>query len=145
MNEIIKEFRGEYSFLSNFYALAVRLTMGGEFYPTVEHAYQAAKTTDLNQRKFIREARTPKIAKQLGGGVTLREDWEMVKVAVMGTLVLQKFSKNLDLRSRLLATGDAILEEGNWWGDNFWGMFRGKGKNHLGKILMQVRETIRNA
>jgi len=119
--------------------------MGGEFYPTVEHAYQAAKTTDLNQRKFIREARTPKIAKQLGGGVTLREDWEMVKVAVMGTLVLQKFSKNLDLRSRLLATGDAILEEGNWWGDNFWGMFRGKGKNHLGKILMQVRETIRNA
>jgi len=47
------------------------------------------------------------------------------------------------LRSWLLATGDAILEEGNSWGDTYWGVSRGYGENWLGILLMLVRGEIR--
>ena len=40
----------------------------------------------------------------------------------------------------LKATGDAVLVEGNWWRDDFWGVYEGKGQNILGKILMIVRD-----
>ena len=40
----------------------------------------------------------------------------------------------------LLKTGTAELIEGNWWGDTFWGVFNGAGQNHLGRLLMEVRE-----
>ena len=50
------------------------------------------------------------------------------------------------LKSKLLSTGDCLLEEGNWWGDKFWGVDikTREGENHLGKIIMQVREELRN-
>ena len=44
--------------------------------------------------------------------------------------------------ANLLATGKATLVEGNSWGDTFWGVCRGKGKNMLGKILMRVRKRL---
>ena len=62
----------------------------------------------------------------------------------METLVREKFSHNKDLKEMLLETGDAIIEEGNDWNDTFWGVCNGKGENHLGKILMKIREELRN-
>lgn len=59
----------------------------------------------------------------------------------MRQLVRQKFSKE-PLQSRLLATGNAVLEEGNTWNDKFWGKFCGEGENHLGRILMEIRDEI---
>ena len=55
----------------------------------------------------------------------------------------QKFTKHKDLKEKLLATGDAYLEETNHWHDTFWGVCKGKGQNHLGKILMEVREELK--
>ena len=57
---------------------------------------------------------------------------------VMRDLVVQKFSDPL-LQSLLETTGDEELIEGNHWGDVFWGVCKGVGENHLGKILMKVR------
>jgi predicted NAD-dependent protein-ADP-ribosyltransferase YbiA (DUF1768 family) len=57
--------------------------------------------------------------------------------------VRYKFTHDAKLRQKLLATGDAILEEGNDWGDQVWGVVNGVGKNRLGKILMKVREELR--
>ena len=135
--ETIDHFRGDFGFLSNFYEASIWLD--GERYPSVEHAYQAAKSGDATTKKMIREAKTPGIAKRLGYSCQLPGDWDTRKVSVMRTLVREKF-KNPLLRSLLLATENATLVEGNTWNDRFWGVCRGSGENWLGKILMDVRE-----
>jgi hypothetical protein len=133
-------FNKEYRFLSNFYPATVEYD--GLEYASTEHAYQAAKTLDAAQRR-IREAKKPGDAKRIGKQVKLRTDWEQIKLKIMKELVLQKFSKHKDLKEKLLATGDAYLEETNSWGDQWWGVCKGKGHNHLGKILMEVRKELR--
>lgn len=138
----INSFRDEYAFLSNFYTAEVKLD--GSDYPTVEHAFQAAKTDCDAERYAIRIAKTANEAKKLGQDVALRRNWEAVKVKVMYNLLKQKFAVGTDLAERLLATGDAKLIEGNWWNDKFWGVCRGKGKNQLGRLLMKIREELRN-
>lgn len=138
----IDHFSGEYDFLSNFYEAPV--TWKGVVYPTSEHAYQAAKTLDSVERNQIRLAETPAIAKKLGRKVTIREDWEEVKFDFMFKIVWNKFILNQELATKLLATGDAELIEGNWWGDTYWGVCRGEGQNNLGLILMTVRGILRN-
>lgn len=136
----IQGFVGKYSFLSNFWPSPVEF--GGETYPTVEHAYQAAKTFDLAERERIKNLSHPGQAKRAGRKVTIRDDWENVKVSIMEELVYQKFTKDDTLRLQLCATESIFIEETNTWGDTFWGVCNGKGKNVLGNILMHVRKEI---
>jgi ribA/ribD-fused uncharacterized protein len=136
----ISRFTGPYAFLSNFYP--VKVALDGEIYFSVEHAYQAAKTCDSYSRKVIQETCAPGQAKRLGKHVTLRPDWEAVKLRVMEDLLRQKFPLGSALAEQLLATGDAVLEEGNVWGDRFWGICQGVGQNWLGKLLMQIRADL---
>jgi ribA/ribD-fused uncharacterized protein len=139
---MIGRFKGEYRFLSNFWPRP--LTLDGITYPTVEHAYQAAKTLDPQERTRIASLATPKMAKQAGGRVTLRPDWgEHVKLGIMEDLVRRKFA-DPGLAARLLATGVEELVEGNTWNDRFWGVCRGVGRNELGRILMRVRSELRS-
>jgi ribA/ribD-fused uncharacterized protein len=140
MTKPIDSFTGDHRFLSNFYLCTVRY-LGQEF-PSVEHAFQAAKATNSTDRERIRKCLTPKDAKRLGRVIKLREDWESVKIAHMEMFVEEKF-KEPELRQWLLATGDAELVEGNSWGDRFWGKYNGVGENHLGRILMKARARIR--
>lgn len=137
--DAITSFKDDYAFLSNFFTASV--TYEGVDYPTVEHAFQAAKTLDLEERDRIAKSPTPGKAKRLGQKVTLRSDWDKLRVSVMEELVRQKFQKP-SLRLRLLATEDVELVEGNLWGDVFWGVSNGQGRNELGKILMRVREDL---
>jgi len=130
----------EYSFLSNFYPCLIEFD--GDIYPSLEHAYQAAKTNDPNERKKIREEKQVRRAKQIGRHVTIREDWEQIKVEVMRDLLKKKF-ENPQLRKLLLDTYPHDLVEGNNWGDTFWGVCRGHGKNMLGVLLMQLRSELR--
>ena len=140
----ITEFRGPHRFLSNFWPC--QISMDYATYPSIEHAYQAAKTLDPDQRARIRRTRSPGAAKHLGKRVTLRAGWEDIKVEMMLQLVRQKFTSNSALAEQLLATGDRELVEGNYWNDVFWGQCPvGTGSNHLGKILMQVRAEIRES
>ena len=60
----------------------------------------------------------------------------------MKEIVTAKFEQNELLRQRLKETGTAYLIEGNTWGDTFWGKVDSKGENHLGLILMDVREEL---
>ena len=136
---MISEFQGEYRFLSNFWPAIV--TLDNVRYPSVEHAYMAAKTTDQKTRMKIREQPTAAMAKKLGRSIQLRPDWEQIKLGVMESLVRQKFQE-IDLKTRLLATNNQEIIEGNTWNDTFWGVCRGKGSNHLGKILMKVRDEL---
>lgn len=133
----VNSFDGPYRFLSNFWPNEV--TFDDETYPSIEHAYQAAKTLDPEDREKIRLAPTAAKAKKFGKVVTLRPDWNDVRLDIMKELLQQKFS-NPTLRDLLIATGDEELIEGNWWGDVYWGKCRGKGENHLGRLLMEIRE-----
>ena len=137
----IDSFEGEYRFLSNFYFSPLKF--GGIIYPTVEHAFQAMKTKNNNERMKISLLKTPGEAKRAGRKVKLREDWEQIKLEAMEYLVRLKFKNYIDLKDRLLATEDAELIEGNWWNDTFWGVCKGRGKNNLGKILMKIRSEIK--
>lgn len=131
----IAEFQGEYRWLSNFWPTQVRLE--GVFYPSVEHAYQAAKTHP-SQRAVFRTC-TAGQAKRLGRAVQMRPDWEQLKVPTMRSLIEDKFSPGSELGTRLVATGRRTLIEGNHWGDVFWGVCRGRGRNMLGQLLMERR------
>lgn len=136
----IESFSGKYRFLSNFYPCTVELD--GETYSSVEHAYQAAKTLDIKDRQIIRDTPQPNIVKKLGRYVTVRNNWEEIKLEIMSVLVWQKFSTNEELRTKLLETQDCELIEGNWWNDTYWGICKGVGQNNLGKILMAVRSVL---
>jgi N-glycosidase YbiA len=143
MTDLIYNFTGDYRFLSNFWPCQVMLDR--LHYPSVEHAYQAAKTVHWAERAFIRkQCPKPGDAKSFGKLVTMRPDWDAIKLDVMGDLLRQKFAPFTPLAERLLATGDAKLVEGNTWGDTFWGRCRGKGKNHLGNLLMTIRQELKD-
>ena len=133
----IKRFSGPYHFLSNFVGKIT--TADNREWPTVEHAYQAAKTTNVDERNRIHESPSPADAKRIGRAVHLRRDWDSIKLSLMEDLVRRKFRQNSDLRQSLIGTGEAILVEGNTWGDIYWGVCRGIGENHLGRILMKIR------
>jgi NAD+ synthase len=141
MNKI-DDFRGAYRFLSNFYDAPV--TYLGVTYANNEAAFQAQKCTD-NTVKAMFAKLNPSEAKRLGRNVQLRPDWETVKYDIMYEVCKAKFEQNDDLREMLLDTGDAYLEEGNTWNDRCWGTCRGVGENHLGKILMKIRDELQVA
>ena len=136
----ITSFRGKYAFLSNFYAADV--SFEGLTYPNNEAAFQAAKVLNADERLPFTEQKNPVLVKRMGRKVKLRSDWEYVKVGIMEKLVRTKFTEHLELAEMLVATGDLPILEGNSWRDTFWGVdaSTGHGENHLGRILMKVRE-----
>ena len=142
MKEKITGFRGEYSFLSNFYPAEV--TYEGLTYQNNEAAFQAQKTLDAAEKASFTDL-NPRTAKARGRRVLLREDWEQVKDSIMEEIVRAKFSQHPDLKEQLLSTGDTELVEGNAWNDRYWGvdLRTGKGENHLGIILMKVRSELK--
>lgn len=141
---VIASFKGEHAFLSNFSPCPQGIVFEGIEYPTTEHAYQAAKTMNQAQRVRVRNLPTASQAKKVGRHLDLREDWEEVKVSVMREVLEQKFT-DPGLRAQLLATGETTLVEGNRWGDRYWGVSNGKGKNVLGLLLMALRAKFHGA
>lgn len=140
----IDRFRGEYAFLSNFYTAPI--VVAGITFPTVEHAFQAAKLPlDYPKRRAVQAeiARypTPAEAKRAGRMRLLRDDWKHVHLSMMRVLLAAKF-QHPALRARLLATGNEPLVEGNDWGDTYWGRCRGTGRNMLGVLLMELRAEL---
>ena len=146
----ISSFSGDYEFLSNFYPSKVQArhdtleTRLSHDVHTVEHAFQAAKANKLEDFLAICKAETPGQAKKLGRKVSLRAGWEDVKLGIMEILLREKFSDRA-LRGKLLRTGEAVLVEGNTWGDRYWGVCEGVGENHLGRLLMKLRAEFRKA
>jgi ribA/ribD-fused uncharacterized protein len=150
----IDRFQGENRFLSNFWVEKNNRPN--------ENYFQAPKTLDEEARQIILNAPTAheskrlgspagfrELSERLGRPITLREDWEEVCQDVMYWSLGRKF-KDPDLRARLLATGDAYLEEGNTWCDVRWGVcycakHKGTGTNWLGQALMRLRDELRSS
>jgi ribA/ribD-fused uncharacterized protein len=135
----IKGFFGGYRWLSNYHICPV--VFEGDTYPSSENAYQAAKALWCDRSLFWKC--TPSEARKYGQGVKLPADWFSRNLGIMEAILFDKFTRNLDLKQKLLETGDKYLEETNWWNDQFWGVCNNKGENNLGKVSMKVRERIR--
>ncbi len=135
----ITRFNGGFFWLSNFARCEVMLD--GQTYQSVEHAYQAAKSLDPEYRKKIKTM-TAGEAKRAGRRTKLRLGWEGDKLDVMEGLLRQKFNIS-GFREDLIATGDAELIEGNDWGDVYWGKCHGQGANHLGRLIMKIRDELK--
>jgi len=136
---IVNSFRGDFEYLSNFSNYGF-VDKNGRRWKTVEHFYQSMKTNDEKEMLQVQNAKTPTLAKSLGKKVTLRKEWDNVKVDTMREALRLKFDQNDEIRQRLRGTAGYVLIEGNNWGDTFWGEVNGKGLNILGKLLMELRE-----
>lgn len=144
---MINDFHGKYFFLSNFDESL--LWYNGKLWPTVEHAFQAAKV-DAETAEKIHKADTPGVAKRLGRQGKMRPDWDDIRFKVMEECLMRKFLCNPELMQKLLDTGDEELIEGNTWHDNIWGDCSCSkckdrpGRNMLGKTLMNIRQWCRD-
>jgi ribA/ribD-fused uncharacterized protein len=147
---VIKNFKDEYHFLSNFATCPI--TYEGIDYPSTEHAYQAAKSLDENVRLKMSKLKTVGLSKREGQRIRIRKDWNQVKNQIMYDVCKLKFNIPY-FKLQLLSTGGAFLEEGNTWHDNYWGVcYCGncpmhkrqpkENQNHLGKILMKIRDEL---
>jgi N-glycosidase YbiA len=151
--------RAGFGFLSHFHASPISLD--GETWPTVEHFYQAQKSNHPGYRAAIRAAVSPGMAKRLSAqpdaprrvsqqswfrknGATPRADWHEVKLDIMRRADWAKYNQNPELAQMLLATGTAQLIEDSPF-EPFWGTGRdGNGQNWAGRVLMEVRERLRD-
>jgi ribA/ribD-fused uncharacterized protein len=135
---MIKQFQGKYRFLSNFWTCKV--VYDGKEFTSVEHGYQYSKCFTQEDKDKMFSLIKPGDCKRLGRRIKIRPDFNDVKLGIMEDLVRQKF-QDPSLREMLMSTGTEELQEGNRWGDKFWGvdLKTGEGDNHLGKILMKVR------
>lgn len=137
----IRGFFGPFRFLSNFYILSNGVGFEELCYPSVEHAYQAAKWPRHQRSQFLDV--TAAQAKRLGKEAPALnvKKWNKNKAELMRCLVYQKFDQNVPLRKLLVDMDGYVLDERNSWGDVYWGTnIQGEGENVLGKILMGVRD-----
>lgn len=141
----IDNFRDNHAFLSNGYPCAV--TYKSQIFASVEAAYQAAKTDDQDLRNQIRGATNARDICKIGRNLELRQSWDdEERLEIMYYLIESKFIDNLDLKKKLLETGNSELIQGNSKNSpsgKFWGQTsEGVGENNLGKILMEIRAIL---
>lgn len=139
-DKIVAGFFGPYRFLSNFYTVDVWFE--GILYPSTENAYQAAKCFNLEQRELFLNCNASE-AKNKSKLIVSRPDWSDIKIDIMRSVLVEKFNRHLDLRTKLLETESKFLEERNYWNDQFWGTCNGIGENNLGKLLMSIRDMFK--
>lgn len=133
----IYSFQGEYRWLSNFWPCDI--LFDDRVYPSVENAYQAAKVDEIYRYKISQMK--PGEAKRFTRTVPTVLEWnDEYKLRIMNAFLFQKFRGELAVK--LIAT-DGLIIEGNTWGDTFWGMCKGKGENHLGRLIMKIRQELR--
>ncbi len=139
---MICEFKGKYSWLSNFTKVIIR---GKYFtYSSVEHAFVSAKCDDIEWKRFCANShKTAGQIKKLGRKVQLRSDWDDIKLNVMESALRIKFSQE-PFKTLLLNTLDEYIQEGNYWNDSYWGVClkTNKGENNLGKLIMKIRDEL---
>jgi len=139
---MISRFRDENKWLSNM--TLVNITYEGIDYPSVEHAYVSAKSKDMvwKSKCANKHISSYKIKKE-GQQIVIRDDWDEIKLKVMEECLILKFQQE-PFKTLLKNTGNQIIQEGNDWGDIFWGvdLKTGKGENHLGKLIMKIRKKL---
>lgn len=165
--DISKGFYGKLRFLSNFdkspleFKIEFRefnkelfdrlekiIKFDGKIYPSSEHLYQSLKTNILEEKEWFLEEKNkePKRAKYLGRKITMRDDWEDIKIDIMEMTTILKYTQHPNLAQKLMGMRDEDLIEWNYWKDEFWGVniHTGEGRNELGKALKRVKYRLKD-
>ncbi|KAL8442554.1 hypothetical protein Emag_006383 [Eimeria magna] len=134
----IDSFTGEFKFLSLDYPSLIFFQ--GRFFPSARHALLAAKhpkaVDELASVEDMREL------KQLAKNKEEDPDWPRYRLKWMELIQRDKFRRNADIREKLRQTGGRELVWLNT-GDSFFGQTGlNRGQNHLGRILMEIRQNI---
>ena len=136
--------KDDYGCFSNFAAYPFRID--GKTWKTSEHYFQAQKFAGTEHEEELRLVASPMVVARMGRSRQrpLRKDWEITKDDIMREALRAKFTQNEELKKILLETGDAHLVE-HTTNDRYWGDGGdGSGKNMLGKLLMELRDELKN-
>ena len=144
---MIHTFRGEQKWLSNFYPVAIKYN--GNLFQSTEAAYMSAKNDDPEWLAFCMDPNnTPAQIKKKSHFITVRPNWDEIKLGVMEEVLRYKFFMHKGLGDMLLATGDQNLVEGTTWNDRYWGVdvtvTPNIGENNLGRLLMKLRKQLKS-
>jgi ribA/ribD-fused uncharacterized protein len=129
-------------------------------YPTVDHYMMVQKARMFGDEKAVQKvmkAKTAKNAKGVEKGIqnVKEEEWDAKKDEFMKTALRAKFTQHPELRKQLLETGDLVLGYANAR-DKYWSIGtsddtdkakkpeKWPGQNKLGKLLMELRTTLRD-
>lgn len=153
--EAIRSFSEEEGtrWLSNFWPSPVRAKLFGrnEVWPSAENLYQASKlpysTLSENEQKTVFEEMltlTPGQSKKRGSELELSEEWLEDRFEIMEAIVCHRFMSNEEDYNKLADLDGVSIQEGNTWGDTFWGvdLETGEGENTLGYILMDLAQEL---
>ena len=142
MDDILNITTPETRWLSNMNYVKIRYN--GINYPSTENFYQAMKYKGDTTRELISKLKPHEAKKYSRDNTMTNENFESRKLDIMLYAQREKYSQE-PFKSKLLATGNCLLEEGNWWNDKFWGVDikTREGENNLGKIIMRVRQELR--
>ena len=141
----ITSFTGYFEFLHNNFMTPVYYE--GSLYPSVTHAYHAARSTDETTRRAIINADSFHTVATIASRIQDPEDWPTRRLDIMERLVRDKFRRSKELQEKLKATEKRELimtYEDEKKGNFYWGMVNGKGQNQLGRILMKIRDDVIN-
>ncbi len=132
-------------YLDNTAPFAIRYR--GRLWPTLEHAYQAAKFDDQEIINAIHAATSPYEAKRIAhhpkNAHNKRYNWGCLKVGVMRELIHLKTEQHALVCEVLLETCPHSLCEASTT-DAFWGSGPdGKGQNKCGELWMDERNALR--
>jgi len=140
---MIREFGGEFRWLSNFAPCTIHV--GNEVFASVEHAYVSMKSVNPAWKSLCADKEmTPGMVKRLSKDIILRPGWnDTMRLHIMEDLVRIKFSTE-PFREDLISTGTQNIQEGNRYNDTFFGVClkTGIGENHLGRIIMKIRDEL---
>ncbi len=138
INDLIKK----NFYLCNFYERPMEFR--GRKFGNAEAAYQAEKCLyDEDKDLFTIDGpySAPRDARDAGQEVALVPNWDDVRIVVMYQVIREKFLQHPDLALRLKNTGNALITEGDRFRDTFWGLTKEGGENHLGNIIMYIRDN----
>jgi len=133
----------------------VEIYFDGHAWKSTEHYYQAGKFNDpwdaydkgVNGQKALKDIGFGSLQKELRrdkySGQKNKDVWESENLQRMLKALWAKFTQNKNLKNKLLETKNKIIVEDAGSNDPFYGAGADyKGENHLGQMLMQVRDLM---
>jgi predicted NAD-dependent protein-ADP-ribosyltransferase YbiA (DUF1768 family) len=140
----IESFTGKYAVLAPDYEVNFYCEEDDTIYPTIQHAFEACKTDAPCKKRWLAELPLKK-AKIATRKWKRWPDWPKEKLFCMRALLRDKFTLTpnaSEYAEVLLSTGDEELVFTGKDADTYWGIVKGEGENHLGKLLMEVRKEL---